>query len=61
MLDCPVLIQGFTSLLSNSIEKHVRDIVHKAFWDKLSEELNEKPPNYNQTMSLISELKEVKN
>ena len=43
----------------NRLEKHVRDIVHKAFWDKLEEELKQEPPNYGQMVSLIADLKQV--
>ena len=41
------------------LEKQVRDVVHKAFWDKLREELNQDPPTFNQAMSLIEEVKQV--
>ena len=41
------------------LEKQVRDVVHKAFWDKLREELNQEPPVFSQAMSLIEEVKEV--
>lgn len=47
-----------TELPQNSLEKQVRDVVHKAFWDKLREELNQKPPVFNQALSLLQELKE---
>lgn len=41
-----------------SLEKHVRDVVHKAFWDKLREELNQEPPVFTQALSLMEEVKE---
>ena len=41
------------------LEKQVRDVVHKAFWDKLREEINQEPPVFSQAMSLIEEVKEV--
>ena len=41
------------------LEKQVRDVVHKAFWDKLREELNQDPPVFSQALSLIQEVKEV--
>jgi len=41
------------------LEKQVRDVVHKAFWDKLREELNQDPPLFSQALSLIKEVKEV--
>lgn len=47
-----------SDLPENSLEKQVRDVVHKAFWDKLREELNQEPPVFSQAMSLIEEVKE---
>ena len=41
------------------LEKQVRDVVHKAFWDKLREELKQDPPVFTQALSLIQEVKEV--
>ena len=41
------------------LERQVRDVVHKAFWDKLREEISQEPPVYNQALSLLQELKEV--
>jgi len=41
------------------LEKQVRDVVHKAFWDKLREELNQDHPVFSQALSLIQEVKEV--
>ena len=41
------------------LEKQVRDVVHKAFWDKLREELNQDPPVFSQALSLIQEVQEV--
>ena len=41
------------------MEKRVRDVVHKAFWDKLEEELSHDPPVFNQALSLMGEVKEV--
>ncbi|KAL9985001.1 hypothetical protein ACROYT_G007352 [Oculina patagonica] len=47
-----------SELPPNSLEKQVRDVVHKAFWDKLREELKQEPPVFNQALSLIQEVKE---
>jgi len=47
-----------SELPQNSLEKQVRDVVHKAFWDKLREELNQDPPIFSQALSLIEEVKE---
>lgn len=44
---------------SNSIEKAVRENMHKAFWDILTEQLHESPPNYRQAISLLNEIKET--
>lgn len=32
----------------NTIQKVIKDTMHKAFWDVLSEELASEPPSYNQ-------------
>lgn len=47
-----------SELPENSLEKVVRDVVHKAFWDKLDEELNHEPPVFSQALSLMEEVKE---
>lgn len=47
-----------SELPENSLEKRVRDVVHKAFWDKLGEELSHDPPVFNQALSLMGEVKE---
>ncbi|KAI2803235.1 T-complex protein 11 [Blomia tropicalis] len=43
----------------NALEKAVRINMQKAFWDILSEQLNESPPNYRQAISLLCEIKET--
>ncbi|XP_068611671.1 T-complex protein 11-like protein 2 [Brachionichthys hirsutus] len=43
----------------NSIWKVVRDIAHKAFWDKLESELNDDPPEYRQAIRLLEEIREL--
>ncbi|XP_001635741.2 T-complex protein 11-like protein 1 [Nematostella vectensis] len=45
-------------LPENSMEKQIRDIVHKAYWDKLQEDLDKTPPDYSQMLMLIADLKE---
>ncbi|KAJ7383614.1 T-complex protein 11 [Desmophyllum pertusum] len=47
-----------SGLPQNSLERQVRDVIHKAFWDKLREELNQKPAVFSQALSLIKEVKE---
>lgn len=42
----------------NNLESAVRRNLHKAFWDILSDELREDPPNYRQVVTLIGEIKD---
>lgn len=35
------------------------EIVHRAFWDSLREQLNSDPPNYNHAVILLQEVKTV--
>ncbi|XP_067863456.1 T-complex protein 11-like protein 1 [Heptranchias perlo] len=42
----------------NSLERRVKEIVHKAFWDSLQAQLNETPPQYSQAIKLVQEVKE---
>ena len=42
-----------------SIEKQVKDIMHRAFWDAFQEKITEDPPDYSQAVVLIQEVKEV--
>lgn len=42
----------------NSIEKRVREVMHKAFWDSLEAKLNDSPPDYSHALVLIEEVKE---
>lgn len=44
----------------HSLEKKVRDIVHKAFWDCLEAQLKEDPPTYDHAIKLLGEIKEVR-
>ncbi|KAG9345686.1 hypothetical protein JZ751_008830 [Albula glossodonta] len=46
-------------LPQNSLEKKVKDIVHKAFWDRLESELNDDPPEYEHALSLLEEIREI--
>ncbi|NXJ69928.1 T11L1 protein, partial [Rostratula benghalensis] len=45
-------------LPEHSLEKKVRDIVHKAFWDCLEAQLKEDPPTYDHVIKLLGEIKE---
>ncbi|XP_048886920.1 T-complex protein 11-like protein 2 isoform X1 [Brienomyrus brachyistius] len=47
------------NLPQNSLEKKVKDIVHKAFWDCLESELNNDPPEYEHAIRLLQEIREV--
>lgn len=38
----------------NSVQRVIKDTMHKAFWDVLRAELNENPPNYTQVRKLYS-------
>ncbi|MBN3294099.1 T11L1 protein, partial [Polypterus senegalus] len=42
-----------------SLEKRVREIVHKAFWDSLETQLSENPPTYDHAIKLLGEIKET--
>ncbi|KAM8867795.1 T-complex protein 11-like protein 2 [Synchiropus picturatus] len=42
-----------------SLEGRVTEIVHRAFWDSLSEQLNSQPPNYEHAIVLLQELKRL--
>ncbi|XP_029438328.1 T-complex protein 11-like protein 1 isoform X2 [Rhinatrema bivittatum] len=48
-----------TELPEGSLEKRVRDIVHKAFWDCLEAQLREDPPTYDHAITLLGEIKEI--
>ncbi|XP_040200268.1 T-complex protein 11-like protein 2 isoform X1 [Rana temporaria] len=43
----------------NSLERKVKEIVHKAFWDCLESELKEDPPQYEHAIKLFDEIKEI--
>lgn len=40
-----------TEPAEGTIEKKVKDSMHKAFWEILRQELEEKPPKYNQVLN----------
>ncbi|KAG7153981.1 T-complex protein 11-like protein 1 [Homarus americanus] len=42
----------------NSVEKQVRDIMHKAFWDQLADQLSQDPQCYDQALVLLQEVRE---
>lgn len=42
----------------NSVEKQVRDVMHRAFWDQLAEQLAQDPPVYEQALILLQEVRD---
>ncbi|KAG1938151.1 T-complex protein 11-like protein 1 [Pimephales promelas] len=42
-----------------SLEKQVKEIMHKAFWDCLESQLKEDPPSYSHAVTLVGEIKET--
>ncbi|XP_017483757.1 PREDICTED: T-complex protein 11-like protein 1 isoform X1 [Rhagoletis zephyria] len=42
----------------NSLERLIKDIMHKAFWDVLRNQLNENPPCYDHAIQLLAEIKD---
>ncbi|XP_041835472.1 T-complex protein 11-like protein 1 [Melanotaenia boesemani] len=45
--------------LVNSLEGRVTEIVHRAFWDSLQEQLSNDPPNYKHAVILLQEVKNM--
>lgn len=43
-----------------SLERRVKEIMHKAFWDCLEAQLKEDPPSYEHAIKLLAEIKEVR-
>ncbi|XP_068169001.1 T-complex protein 11-like protein 1 [Antennarius striatus] len=46
-------------LPEGSLERKVKEIMHKAFWDCLEEQLKEDPPTYGHAIKLVAEIKET--
>ncbi|XP_072922383.1 T-complex protein 11-like protein 2 isoform X2 [Hemitrygon akajei] len=42
-----------------SLQRRVKEIVHKAFWDCLEAQLNQDPPEYEHALLLLGEIKEI--
>ncbi|XP_011296887.1 T-complex protein 11-like protein 1 isoform X2 [Fopius arisanus] len=42
----------------NSIQKQVKEVMHKAFWNILSGQLSEDPPQYTHALVLLKEIRE---
>ncbi|XP_064629050.1 T-complex protein 11-like protein 1 [Lineus longissimus] len=43
----------------NSIEKQVKEVMHKVFWDVLQEKLAQDPPDNSHALLLLAEVKEI--
>lgn len=43
-----------------SLERRIKEIMHKAFWDCLEAQLKEDPPSYGHAIKLLAEIKEVR-
>lgn len=43
----------------NSMEKLIKEMLHKAFWEVLREQLNNTPPNYDHAIKLLAEIKDA--
>ncbi|CAK6969931.1 T-complex protein 11-like protein 1 [Scomber scombrus] len=46
-------------LPEGSLERKVKEIMHKAFWDCLEAQLKEDPPSYDHAIKLLAEIKET--
>ncbi|KAK2841851.1 hypothetical protein Q5P01_012051 [Channa striata] len=46
-------------LPEGSLERRVKEIMHKAFWDCLEAQLKEDPPSYGHAIKLLAEIKET--
>ncbi|CAB4070468.1 unnamed protein product [Lepeophtheirus salmonis] len=52
--------RGVTNMGEASpLEKSVKEMIHKAFWDSLKDELKEKPPIFKGALSVFGEAKEI--
>ncbi|NWJ08435.1 TCP11 protein, partial [Crypturellus undulatus] len=51
-------VQAVT-LAPNSLENRVKETLHRAFWDRLKEQLSATPPDYTQAIQLLQEIKEA--
>lgn len=41
------------------MEKQVKEMVHKAFWDVFQEKISEDPPDFSHAVVLIGDVKQV--
>lgn len=47
------------AVLFCSLEKQVKEIMHKAFWDSLEENLKQDPPDFTHALIVIADLRKV--
>lgn len=52
--------QWFSCASPTSLEHRVKEIMHKAFWDYMEDQLKGDPPTYTHAIKLLAEIKEVK-
>ena len=45
--------------LDSNLQSHIKDTVHKAFWNILYRELNSTPPIYEHLLNIITELRDT--
>ncbi|KAJ8259598.1 hypothetical protein GJAV_G00171260 [Gymnothorax javanicus] len=43
----------------DSLEARVKEVVHRAFWDNLRDQMSLSPPNYHHAVLLLQEVKEI--
>ncbi|NXA39605.1 TCP11 protein, partial [Eudromia elegans] len=58
VLDRDFKLQAVT-FAPNSLENRVKETLHRAFWDRLEEQLSASPPDYTQAIQLLQEIKET--
>jgi hypothetical protein len=45
--------------LDEALQKHIQDLMYNAYWDILKNELNSDPPQYDQLIRILEELREL--
>uniref|UniRef100_A0AAV2L372 non-specific serine/threonine protein kinase n=1 Tax=Knipowitschia caucasica TaxID=637954 RepID=A0AAV2L372_KNICA len=48
-----------SELPEESLERKVKEIMHKAFWDSLDSQLKDEPPSYDHAIKLLTSIKET--
>lgn len=57
-VDKDFMVQDLKPKEEDPIQSQVKEIVHKAFWDLLDQQLKEDPPCFDQALVLLTEVKE---